>query len=140
MASTFYEKQPIRALGLTENEIFHASDPSESQKCLENRLSSADEMKKTTKTARRRPTKCRIIQFSPVVGRRNVESPVFCVSPPWGKSKSPIFCISQLWESKKYPKTAFPNFGKVKNTQKLCFRHGRRTEDAQRRVPQKRKS
>ena len=40
-------------------------------------------------------------------------------------------------ESQNHPFSAFPNFGKVKNARKLCFRHDRRAENTQRRVLQK---
>ena len=45
------EKQPIRPLGLTENMKNRLSEPSESQKYLENRPSYPYEEQKTEKTA-----------------------------------------------------------------------------------------
>ena len=83
--------------------------------------SSADEMKNTAKTARRRPTKRRITRFLcfPTLGKIKITR--FLRFPTLGKSKTPENCISQLWESQKCPKTAFPNLGKVKNARKQRF-------------------
>ena len=72
-----------------------------------NCLSSADEMKNTAKTARRRPTKRKITRFLSVARERNAESPVFY--------------SSLASETQNQPKTAFPPGGKIKNAQFLRF-------------------
>ena len=72
-----------------------------------NRPSSADEMQKTMKIVCRRPTTDEKRKKMFIVGRRNAESPIFCVSNPL--------------ESQNHSISAFPTPWKVRITQFLCF-------------------
>ena len=141
----------FQPLGKSKTLNFCVSNPLEKQKCPENRPSSADETKKTAKTARRRPTKRKKRQKLSVVGRRNAESPKNCASStdderkmaksafhPWmksekrekerfrhgGKSKTSKNHVSATAENQNHSKTALPPGRKNKITQKPRFRHG----------------
>ena len=84
--------------------------------------SSADEMKNTAKTARRRPTKRRIAHFLrfPTLGKIKIAH--FLRFPTLGKIKITHFLrFPTLGKIKITRFLRFPTLGKVKIAQKLCF-------------------
>ena len=99
-----HEKQTFQPLGKSKSLNFCVSNPLESQNHSISALPTPWKDKNAPKTARRRPTKCRIAQFSLVVGRRNAKSP---------KNRA-----SATAENQNHPKTAFPPRRKIKITQK----------------------
>ena len=88
-----YEKQPIRGLGLTENEIFHTSEPSDEQK--------------SPKTTFPRPRMSRNRQKQPFRPLGRIKNTIFHASDPSDEWKIAKNCVSGHPDGRKTTKTAF---------------------------------
>ena len=96
--------------------------------------SSADETRKTRKSACRRSTKRKKREKVPVVGRRNAENAEKCPSSADEMQKTPKNSLSYPYDGQKTRKTAFLRGTINKKRQKQPFVGVRRTENAENRV------
>ena len=93
-------------------------------KNAEKRLSSVDEMQKTRKSVRRRPTKREKREKMLVVGRRNAENAKKCPSSADEMQKTPKNSLSYPYDEQKTLKTAFRRGTTDRKRRKSAFRRG----------------
>ena len=138
-----HEKQPFRALGWTENEKFHASEPSDEQnlppvssKNSENCEFRGRNRQKTAKTANSVDgiiKKRRKLRIPWTESSKNSENCEFCgrnhqktektgFPHPGENQNYPFSAFPHPGENQNYPFSAFPHPGESQNHSKTAFR------------------